>query len=98
MGTGLCPSESPNAREGGRADPSALDFALNSQPGFSCELDPSPVISIHRLNGCSDSFTLAMCRERVPVDGLTTDRLLASHDPCGMGFVPAGGLSSATKK
>lgn len=46
VGTGLCPSESPtvNAREVGRADPSDLDFA--------CELDPVPVISMHRLKGC----------------------------------------------
>lgn len=36
VGTGLGPSETPTAkaREGGRADPSALDFALNNWPGF----------------------------------------------------------------
>lgn len=39
VGTALCPCESPSAREGGRADPSALDFGLHSQPGLSCELD-----------------------------------------------------------
>lgn len=68
VGTGLCPPESPtvNARERGRAEPSALDFVVNSWPGlclwawpYPSNLNPQakgvvPQVTLHLLSAVKE--------------------------------------------